>query len=123
MKDAIIIFRLKRFWEGEVGGKPIKNLDLWEEIKQGRKTSEWRDITEYWTRRLYTQPLNFTIGYTRVKRTFGRVWFTCGYPKHNLPRLEADYVNTIPHLDTRQYEIVFANVTEVPDFKERKKSE
>jgi hypothetical protein len=113
IREKRIIFRLKRFWEGQVGDKYIKNLDLWKEIASGRKTSEWRDASEYWSKRLYAPiPSPFPNQLVRIPKKFDIIWFTCGYPKNNLPRIEADHVSTTLHHDTQQYEIAFTNVTE-----------
>lgn len=96
-----VLFRLKRFWEGQVGSMYIEGLDLYEEIKAGRKTSEWRDLTDRWRSILHSTP----------KPT--RAWFVCGYPKGNMPRLEADIVGIVCHLESDQYEIKIANVEEI----------
>jgi len=63
-----VVFRLKRVWEGR---------DLWAEILRGRKTVEYRNNTDYWRSRL-------------LEGKSPRIaWFTVGYPKNNVPRLEA----------------------------------
>lgn len=75
-------------------------VDLYEEIKAGRKTSEWRDHKVYWDNILIKKP--------------SKAWFVVGYPKNNLlPRLEADIVKIILHEDSHQFEIQFTNVKEV----------
>lgn len=96
-----VLFRLKRFWEGQIGSVYIKDLDLYEEIKAGRKTSEWRDVTDRWRKILRSKP--------RPERA----WFVCGYPKGNVPRLEADIRGIILHLESEQYEVLIANVEEI----------
>ena len=106
--DGLVVFHLKRFWEGR---------DLWEEIKAGRKTSEWRDATEYWSMRLVGEPMS-------TLDTFGsrdieldplpeEAWFVVGYPKRNLPRLEAKIEKVIYHPNETQFEIQFSNVVAV----------
>lgn len=103
MKDEegrpVILFHLKRFWEGQVGSTYIKSLDLYEEIRTSRKTSEFRDDTPYWRKRLID-----AIG--------KRAWFVCGYPKGNLPRLEATITEVVRLYDTGQLEIKFKDIQE-----------
>ncbi len=91
-------FRLKKHW-------PIdgKMRELYPMILSGEKTSEWRDIKPHWTKQLEKTP------------TPTRAFFTVGFPKGNLPRLEADIVAIIKHEDTGQYEIQVENVTEVTE--------
>jgi hypothetical protein len=119
MKD-VVIFHLKRIWEGK---------DLWEEIKKGRKRSEWRDLSPYWIKRLChevslpdgkkvsislwingTVPMDLTK-YLKVHRA----WFVEGYPKNSLPRLEADITGLVYHSSGSQLEIKFTNVQEVTE--------
>jgi hypothetical protein len=110
MKD-IVIFHLKRFWEGR---------DLWEEIVKGKKTSEWRDSTEFWHRRLCisgrSHPYSFDRyqDFTDVLKVH-KAWFVVGYPKNNLPRLEADITRLIYHPMTSQYQVCITNVKERVD--------
>lgn len=94
----MLVFHLKRFWPDE---KDPQRVDLYEEIKSGRKTSEWRDHTPYWTNRL------------NIALTFPIIAFVVGYPKGNLPRLEATLLRITLHSETNQYEIRFGNVVEV----------
>lgn len=116
MKDEqgrqVLLFHLKRFWEGQVGSWYIKDLDLYEEIKAGRKTSEWRDNTPYWRKRLISSLLTKNPA---MDRRFGvvRAWFVCGYPKGNLPRLEATITEVLDVEDSEQLEVKFKNVVEV----------
>lgn len=107
MKD-VVIFHLKRIWEGK---------NLWEEIKQGRKTSEWRDSTEFWFKRLCISGASHPYSlspqdFTDILKVY-KAWFVVGYPKDNLPRLEADIIRLFNHPIDGQFEIVFANVKEV----------
>lgn len=113
MKD-VVIFHLKRIWEGK---------DLWEEIKQGRKTSEWREATSYWFKRLLikgAEPMAspYEIDYHRRFWKVHKAWFVGGYPKANLPRLEAEITGLVYHPDSSQLEIKFTNVKEVTTFSE-----
>jgi len=100
---SAVVFHLKRFWEGRAGSAYIKGLDLYEEIKQGRKTSEWRNTTDYWLNRLFFK-----------KPPPRRAWFVVGYPRGNLPRLEADIIGILLHVGEDQIEVKIANVEEIP---------
>lgn len=116
MPEGVVIFNLKRFWTYPNG----KTVELYEEIKSGRKTSEWRDFIPFWVKRLLKQdptPMilfddNFKANLTgglKVKRA----WFVKGYPRGNLPRLEAYVTCLLYHGDTDQLEIQFMDATEV----------
>ena len=93
-------------------------VNLYEEIKAGRKTSEWRDASEYWSRILAGEPRSsFDYDYGDIHNLTGRLevskaWFVVGYPKGNLPRLEADITALIFHRNSDQFEIKFNNVKE-----------
>jgi len=103
-----IIFNLKQFWQ--IGDKTV---ELYEEIKSGRKTIEYRDCTHFWTKRLCGKiisvygPQDLTE-YLKVHRA----WFVVGYPKDSLPRLEADIIGLRCN-NAMQLEISFINVKEV----------
>lgn len=106
-----VIFRLMRWWPPD---EPREvQVDLYEEIKAGRKTSEFRDATEYWTRTLFKKSENGVLYAPKVDRA----WFIVGFPKGNVPRLEADVIRIDVHCDDygagEQYEIKFENVVEV----------
>jgi hypothetical protein len=88
-------------------------VDLYEEIKAGRKTSEFRDATRHWFKRLCVPHWIGTEqhqDHTKFLKVH-RAWFVVGYPKKNLPRLEADITGLF--LDAMQLEIKFTNVTEI----------
>lgn len=114
MKDgkgrSVTIFHLKRFWKGDADKEYDGTVDLYEEIKSGRKKSEYRDATPYWAKRLLKTKRD-------LKESIpNRAWFVVGYPRGNLPRLEADMRDIIVlHVDTGQYEICVENVVEVKD--------
>lgn len=72
----------------------------YESIKRGEKTSEWRDSTAYWLNRL-------------IHPQRKEAWFVAGYPKNNLPRLEAEIVGMTGHAYNKQIEIKISNVKEV----------
>jgi len=126
LKDSqgrpVILFHLKRFWEGDAGGKHYDCIDLYEEIKAGRKISEWRDNTKYWRKRLGIHGYNPSgwFGVSAMADAIGkRAWFVVGYPKENLPRLEAT-ITEIVVVDVEhwgnpsgQLEIKFKDVVEV----------
>lgn len=96
-------------------------VNLYEEIKAGRKTSEWRDASEYWSRRLCREPVTTfhpppyaffeTSDYTEWLEV-DTAWFTVGFPKNNLPRLEAEITGLILHYNSDKFEIKIANVKE-----------
>lgn len=104
---------------------------LYEQIKRGKKASEWRDFSKYWLYRLCKpRNPNVLILYIDVNGTLPqkldpwlkvhRAWFVEGYPKRNLPRLEADITGLVFHSEAKEFpahsqqlEIKFANVKEV----------
>ncbi len=106
-----VIFNLKTYWQ--VAGKTV---NLYEEIKAGRKTIEYRDCTRFWITRLCGNHIHVygpqdLTEYLKVNRA----WFVRGYPKDCLPRLEAD-ITGLKCNDAMQLEIAFANVKEVTSF-------
>lgn len=130
VKGYRIIFRLKRFIEIEG-----ETVDLYEAIKSGKKTSEWRNASSYWTRIFFGSNIpesmckecSFehlcngqrgddcpTLDFTKYLRgKMRRAWFIVGFPKDNLPRLEADITAVLYHPRTNQFEIKFKNVVEI----------
>ena len=119
-----VIFNLKRYWQ-------IKDetVDLYEEIKAGRKTSEWRIASKHWYSRLlipfektairYSGDIELFADFTEYLKVH-RAWFVVGYPKRSIPRLEADIIALIywnekysATLDISQFEIKIANINEV----------
>jgi hypothetical protein len=86
----IVVFHLKRFWN---------HRDLWLDIIRGDKTSEWRDASPFW------------IKYFKNHNP-RKAWFVVGYPKGNLPRLEADIIS-VTRPNRLQFEIKFENVRQV----------
>jgi len=108
-----VIFHLKRLWQ--VDGRTV---DLYKEIKDGRKTSEWRDASEYWCRILTGEPMStFDMFSGDILDLSGFLeptwaWFVVGYPKGNLPRLEADITGLFLHRTSCQFETKFGNVSE-----------
>jgi len=127
MKD-IVIFHLAKY----APLTPVRPYlhcaeTLYEQIKSGKKTSEWRVLTLHWAKRLLdTSVLNiaFRMGdkphdLTRYLKVH-KAWFVEGYPKNNLPRLEAEITGLVYHPEkkgfpahTQQIEIKFTNVKEV----------
>lgn len=122
-----VVFNLKRFWEMDDGSI----LELYPAIKTLEKTSEWRDATNYWFKRLFPKMNAFQIIAVlppeesieegmRIDLTEFLVpkiaWFVVGYPKNNSPRLETDITKVLywPHKDRMsQLEIQFNNVKEI----------
>lgn len=128
-----IVFRLKRQWKAEG-----RVLDLQEEIRSGRKTSEWRDATDYWISRLTTltplkdldrcsrkellewanMPLDTAAaedaGITLTEKLKAkRAWLIFGGYSSNVPRFEVDITDLILYPREGQFEIKFTNVREV----------
>lgn len=109
-----VVFRLKRFWV--VGGKTV---DLYQEIKEGRKTIEYRKATFYWFKRLVKGviPFKTLLGKLPVDLTnrllIRKAWFTVGYPENNLPRLETDITRLVLDPVNKQLQIHIGNVEEV----------
>lgn len=104
-------FALKQFMDLPGRGE----VDLYEEIKAGRKTSEFREYKPYWVDRLYKK--KEIDGVTHMTPKVDRAWFTVGYPKGLFPRLEADIKSIRIILDedefAQTFEIMFENVIEV----------
>ena len=107
-------FVLKRFLPGfeEYG-------DLYEAIKTGRKTSEYRDATPYWATRLLNEKglrhynsivgcFHWTFPSWQLKHT--EATFRVGYTKG--PTLHATILNVTWHVREKQFEIRIKNVTE-----------
>ena len=109
-------FVLKRYLDGfeEYG-------DLYEAIKMGRKTVEYRDATPHWTSRLISQK-----GLDDVRGHFGsdleftgdlmkhdKAVFVVGYTKY--PRLVADISKIVYNYEGDQFETHIENVREILD--------
>jgi len=114
-----VVFNLKRCWLMDNG----KLVDLYEEIKLGRKTIEYRDCTPFWQNRLLnikdkitrTMMLRYAPADFTQYLKHHKAWFVVGYPKGNLPRLEADITKLILN-DAKQFEVSISNVKEVTTF-------
>ncbi len=108
-------FVLKRYLEGfeEYG-------DLYEAIKSGRKTVEYRDATNHWeTRLLSPQGMGFKNFYKGRNLVFtgnylkhDKAVFVIGYTKY--PRLIADITKIVYNYETNKFEIHITNVKENP---------
>ena len=100
-------------------------VDLYKEIKEGRKTGEWRNASHYWlsilfkgwevremlhsdTVKGFNKPVDVTE-YLKVKRA----WLLVGFPKGNVPRLEADITQALYYPSSWQFLTKFNNVTEI----------
>ena len=98
--------------------------DLYEAIKKGEKTSEWRDASDHWISRLLNERgrshlETFKSSYEslevldflpyHLKHT--RTRFVVGYTKS--PMLVADVTGILYHRDTDQFQIQIKNVVEV----------
>ena len=96
--------------------------DIYEALKTGEKTSEWRDASPHWILRLFTKRAQSSVRH-RMLRHEGPLMFihpddhkhktarfVVGYTKY--PRLLADIHNIYYHRDTNQFEIQIKNVKE-----------
>jgi len=118
-----MMFRLQRHWPMPDG----KVVDLWEEIVSGRKTVEYREATEYWWNRLFGVEYNDKWSviirslakqkqkdqyiYPKDLKTLVKTaTFTIGYPKNNLPRIEADVSFVVYYYETDQLGTGFKNI-------------
>lgn len=101
-------------------------VDLYEEIKACRKTSEWRNASQYWLRILFKDPIRIaTIISSQAVALIDKpvdltselkvseAWFTAGFPKGNVPRLETGIKRELYHPTSRQLETQVINVKEV----------
>lgn len=121
MAKNTIMFRLKREWE-----TPDGTTDLWKDILEGRKTEEFRDATPYWISRIFnikaTSPRLaklrlLTSNYRIVVIRQGDpsfvipkiAVFTVGFPKNNVPRIEAEIVAVVYYKKTKQIGTRFKN--------------
>lgn len=132
MADKVIFHLAKHFpplnpaWAGS--HELPEPETLYEQIKSGKKRSEWRDFSKYWLYRLCkpTNP-NVLILYINVNGTspqdisswlkVHRAWLVQGYPKGSLPRLEAAITGLVFHPNSSQLETKFNNVKEVTEFR------
>jgi len=123
MKD-FVIFHLSKHFPPLTPVRPYLHCaeTLYEQIKKGKKTSEWRSFSKYWLYRLCKERNpNVLILYIDVNGTVPqkldawlkvkRAWFVEGYPKGSLPRLEADITGLLYHPSSSQLEIKFTNVS------------
>ena len=108
-------FVLKRYLKGfeEYG-------DLYEAIKSGRKTVEYRDATDHWKVRLLSpKGIMFKDFYKGRSMIFegdlikhDKAVFVVGYTKH--PKLVADITKIVYNYDTDKFETHIENVKENP---------
>lgn len=71
-------------------------------ILDGVKRIEYRDNTVYWRRRLLP----------RRKLASFPIWFVAGYPKNNLPRIEAKAIRVVVDIVVNQIEVHFQDPVE-----------
>jgi len=111
-----VYFVLKRYLEGfeEYG-------DLYEAIKSGRKTVEYRDANKYWKTRLLSpkgikilesdeRGINLVFREDLLKHD--KAVFVVGYTKY--PKLVADITKIVYLYNTNQFETHIINVKENP---------
>ena len=100
--------------------------DIYEALKNGKKTSEWRDATDFWISRLFKKQdqenIKNMIFYRRSpipgktieipthRYKYMKARFVVGYTKS--PMLVADVRAIIYHTETNQFEIRIENVKE-----------
>ena len=105
----VVIIHLQRFFDSDLHPE-LKGLDLWEEIKSGRNKSEWREGSPYWLNRLFSGKWRFS---KLTPKPILRAWFVIGYPRGNIPRLEATVTDVVYWGDSDQIETRFKDVIEV----------
>lgn len=119
-----IIFHLARYFPPRtmLASDMAHPETLYGQIRNGRKTSEWRDCSgsQYWLDRLLShwkgnlreivslKPIDCT---TDLK--VHKAWFVQAYPKENMPRLEANILALFYHPASMQLEIRFKVTSEV----------
>lgn len=117
------IFNLKTTMQ--IDGRNGPEVNLYDEIKAGWKTSEWRKTNKHWVTRLFNgsgyhrfihllgvQGLEETIDFTEYLKV-NTAWFVRGYPKGSVPRLEAKIMKALYWPKLEQFEIQFSDVKEV----------
>ena len=99
--------------------------DLYEAIKNGEKTSEWRDASPHWILRLFKKGAQSSVRHRMIHAAGPLLFihpddhkhktarFVVGYTKY--PRLLAGVHNIYYHRDTDQFEIQLKNVVEEVD--------
>jgi len=114
-----IMFVLKKYWV--IDGKTV---NLYEEIRLGRKTVEYRKATKYWQSRLLKNidwsqvPLDLASAERALidlteKLKVRKAWFMEGYRKNCLPRLEARITKLLLDPRAGMFHIHVDNVKEV----------
>jgi len=92
--------------------------DVYDAIKRGKKTSEWRDVSDSWIARLTkmnVEEFNRSVRAARQSISlvpkYRRAKFVVGYTKR--PMLVADVEQLIYHPNSRQFEVRIKNVKEL----------
>jgi len=119
MNDTVV-FHLAKYYP-----KNKKSLEtLYEQIKNGTKRSEWREANLYWFKWLCGPDFcpGGLPGWSPDGLKVNTAWFVQGYPKGNLPRLEARVYQLFFHSSTRQLEITFGAVHETADYSPKNNS-
>lgn len=118
LKDTIVLHLMKYAFLTPV--RPYLHCaeTLYDQIKKGKKTIEYRKMTRYWIKRLCSR-VPWKTDHRRSRDMTStlkvhHVWFVEGYPKNSLPRLEAEIISLRYNpYGLGQLEIHFANVKEV----------
>lgn len=97
--------------------------DIYEALKTGEKTSEWRDATEFWISRLFTKKAQSSVRHRMLRHEGSLMFihpddykhrkarFVVGYTKS--PMLIADVRAIMYHTKTVQFEVQIENISEV----------
>ena len=75
--------------------------EWFDQILDGKKTVEYREIKPYWTKRLVD------VNGNPVK--YDAVFFRNGY-NHGCPRMKVEYVGLRTNIKTKEYEILLGKV-------------
>ena len=96
--------------------------DIYEALKTGEKTSEWRDASPFWLSRLFKKGAQSSVRHNINRQHTPKLFthpddhkhttarFVVGYTK--FPRLIADIHNIYYHRESDQFEIQIKNVRE-----------
>jgi hypothetical protein len=105
----VVIFHLAKHFPPLTPIRPYLHCaeTLYEKIRKGDKTSEWRVATPYWLKRLVTKA-DLQIGGTEPQDLtellkVHKAWFVEGYPKRNLPRLEAEISGLVYYPENKEF--------------------
>ena len=136
--DRVIFHLRKHFNQEEINlfptsAKRLSQESIFSHLLYGYKDTEYRDGTKYWFKRLtkYLDPdqTNFDLFFPRWGGDKGskhvadltgslvvhKAWFVEGYPKNNLPRLEAKITGLWYSTMSKKLGIVVSGIVEVKE--------